>query len=104
FVTGSNTDDGTSAIALPFPFYLYGVPYTSLNASTNGNAQFGASNTTAYNNTCPIPSNTFTDSTIMPYWDDLNLGTVVGDGIYTQTIGVVGNRVFIIEWRGVTYT
>src|SRR4051812_26064633 len=37
--TGNHTDDGVTFVTLPFVFPLYGVPYTGVNVSSNGNAQ-----------------------------------------------------------------
>src|SRR5438477_13061656 len=35
--TGNHTDDGTTAIGLPFAFVFYGSAFTSANVSSNGN-------------------------------------------------------------------
>jgi len=42
-------DDCTTPITLPFTFNFYGQPFTSVNASSNGNLQF-TSNNTAFTN------------------------------------------------------
>jgi hypothetical protein len=100
-VPGSQADDATVSITLPFAYNFYGVPYTSVNASTNGNLQF-TSNNNAYVNSC-LPAGAMTDL-IAPHWDDLltnqNGGT---DGIYTSVTGTAPNRIFVIEWRGCIY-
>src|SRR5207244_1817869 len=49
--TGNHTDDGVTNITLPFPVTLYNVTYTSLNVSSNGNAQFVSANDD-FNNVC----------------------------------------------------
>ncbi|MFL5733617.1 MAG: dockerin type I domain-containing protein, partial [Chloroflexia bacterium] len=96
-VPGSQGDDNVVNIALPFTYNFYGSPYTSVNASTNGNLQF-SSNNPEYNNTC-LPA-AMMSNLIAPHWDDLltnlNGGT---DGIYTSVTGSAPNRIFVIEWR-----
>jgi hypothetical protein len=101
-VPGSQADDATAPIALPFTFSLYGIPFNSVTASTNGNLQF-LSNNTAFSNVC-LPTNTLNYS-ILPYWDDLNLSSSISTsfGIYTSVTGPIGNRVFNIEWKGVLF-
>src|SRR5207249_10437776 len=37
---GNHCDDCVTTIALPFPYTLYDANYTSINLSSNGNAQF----------------------------------------------------------------
>jgi hypothetical protein len=101
-VPGSQADDTTSVIVLPFTYSLYGIPFNSVRASTNGNLQF-VSNNTAFSNVC-LPTNTL-NYAILPYWDDLNLSSTISTsfGIYTSLNGSVGNRVFNIEWKGVLF-
>jgi len=94
FVQGSNVDDGTFNLVLPFTYSLYGIPYTSVNASSNGNLQFQTADT-AYSNAC-LPDTTL-GAAIMPHWDDLLL---TSGGIYTSVTGTAPNRTFNIEWRG----
>src|SRR5207248_2687117 len=94
---GNHTDDGTTAIALPFTFNFYGTPFNSANVSSNGNVQFTGANSD-YGNIC-LPASTFID-TIYPHWDDQRtdqLGTGCssfsgGCGIFTNTLGSSPNR------------
>src|SRR5207248_2016607 len=81
---------------------LYGIPFNSVTASTNGNLQFASTNN-AFTNAC-LPTATLNYS-ILPYWDDLNLSSTISTsfGIYTSVTGSVGNRVFNIEWKGVLF-
>ena len=85
---GNHADDATTAITLPFAFAVYGVPYTTLNASSNGNAQF-TTNNTSYANGC-LPS-VGMGVMITPHWDDLRTDGA-GEGIFTSTTGVVGSK------------
>ena len=80
---------------MPFPYNLYGTTFTSVNLSSNGNAQFLTTDT-AFTNTC-LPWTTH-NYTIFPYWDDLYLVNS-GFGIFTSVSGPAPNRIFNIEWR-----
>ena len=75
---GNHIDDGVTTITLPFGYNLYGTNYTTINLSSNGNAQFTTSDT-AYSNVClPWASH---NSTILPYWDDLNTDATPAVGL-----------------------
>ena len=92
---GNHGDDTVTTIALPFSYSLYGTTFTSINLSSNGNAQF-MTNDTAFTNLC-LPWTTH-NYTIFPYWDDLYLVNS-GFGIFTSVSGTAPNRIFNIEWR-----
>jgi hypothetical protein len=92
---GNHGDDTVTTVALPFPFTLYDQSFTSVNLSSNGNAQFTTTDT-AFTNTClPWAAHNYT---IFPYWDDLYLVNA-GFGIFTSVSGTAPNRIFNIEWR-----
>src|SRR5438552_3087500 len=101
---GNHCDDCITTIALPFSYMLYDLTFTSVNLSSNGNAQFMTIDA-FFNNVC-LPWTTH-NYTIMPYWDDLNTVQQTGCasypggtcGIYTSVSGTVPNRIFNIEWR-----
>src|SRR5206468_7970040 len=102
---GNHTDDGVTAIGLPFPALLYGVQYNTANVSSNGNIQFTSSDN-AYGNSC-LPAASLAD-VIFAHWDDLRTDVSFacpggGCGIFTSTTGVAPNRVFNVEWRAVYY-
>ena len=82
-------------VALPFPFTLYDQSFTSINLSSNGNAQFVTIDTTFSNQCLPWLTHNYT---IYPYWDDLYLVNS-GFGIFTSISGTAPNRIFNIEWR-----
>ena len=92
---GNATDDGTTAITIPFTFSFYGQNFTGANVSSNGNLQF-TSNNTAFTNVC-LPTATM-NNLIAPVWDDQRTDRA-GDGIFTSVSGVAPNRIFNIEWR-----
>jgi subtilisin-like proprotein convertase family protein len=103
-VPGSQGDDVTAPVALPFPYNAYGNVYNSLRVSSNGNIQFTGTGNNAFSNTCPLPSSTFNAQggvVFMPMWDDLwtSTSTNPANGIFTSVSGVAPNRIFNIEWR-----
>src|SRR5205823_12236522 len=108
-LAGSNGDDLLAAVALPFPFTLYGTSYTSAQAGTNGGLFFGTASST-FNITC-LP-NSIGTNLIAPYWVDLNttVGLTAcasftgGCGIFTSATGVSPNRIFNIEWHAAYFT
>jgi Dockerin type I domain/Kelch motif len=93
--TGNHGDDTVVTVALPFSYTLYDQTFTSINLSSNGNAQFTTTDT-AFTNIC-LPWTTH-NYTIFPYWDDLYLVNS-GFGIFTSISGNPPNRIFNIEWR-----
>jgi hypothetical protein len=103
---GNHSNDLVTTIPLPFSYTLYGTTFTSINLSSNGNAQF---TTTAANpvNVC-LPWSGH-NATIFPYWGDLRTDAQPGCsgfpggtcGIYTSVSGGAPNRIFNIEWRTV---
>jgi hypothetical protein len=92
---GNHGDDTVTTIALPFSYTLYDQTFTSINLSSNGNAQFVTTDA-AFTNQC-LPWTTH-NYTILPYWDDLYLVNS-GFGIFTSISGSAPNRIFNIEWR-----
>ena len=92
---GNHGDDMVTTIALPFPFSLYDQTFTSINLSSNGNAQFVTTDTAFTNQCLPWTGHNYT---IFPYWDDLYLVNS-GFGIFTSVSGTAPNRIFNIEWR-----
>jgi hypothetical protein len=103
--TTNHTDDGTTAINLPFAVNLYGAAYNAANVCSNGNLQFtlAGTYTAAYSNECLNgPPAQVTGVAMFPHWDDLRTDTA-GSGIFTSTTGVAPNRIFNIEWRATYY-
>ncbi|MFO0832870.1 MAG: choice-of-anchor X domain-containing protein [Phycisphaerales bacterium] len=101
--TISNADDSTQAQALPFTFIHLGNAYTSVNVSSNGNIQFGASNSTQYANVT-IPNAAVPNNMLAPLWDDFDMtdarnGPGIGSCFFLDD-SATNNRV-IISWQGV---
>ena len=92
---GNHGDDTVTPVTLPFPFTLYDQTFTTINLSSNGNAQFVTVDTTFSNQCLPWLTHNYT---IYPYWDDLYLVNS-GFGIFTSISGTAPNRIFNIEWR-----
>jgi hypothetical protein len=92
---GNHGDDTVTTVALPFSYNLYGTTFSSVNLSSNGNAQFMTTDTAFTNECLPWLTHNFT---IYPYWDDLYLVNA-GFGIFTSVTGTAPNRIFNIEWR-----
>lgn len=107
---GNHGDDVVTTIALPFPYTLYDQSFTSVNLSSNGNAQFTTTDT-AFTNIClPWTSHNYS---ITPYWADLRTDTGLSGcasypggvcGIFTSVSGTAPNRIFNIEWRAVYFS
>ena len=96
--TGNHGDDTVATIALPFSYTLYDQTFTSINVSSNGNAQFTTTDTTFTNQCLPWTTHNYT---IFPYWDD-SVSWVRASpwtGIFTSVSGTAPNRIFNIEWR-----
>lgn len=98
-LAGSQCDDCTVLVNLPFTYNLYGQPFTRAIVGNNGTIGF-VDNANLINNTC-LPNVAF-DYAIVAYWDNLvTMGQpVCADcGIYVSTSGVAPNRIYNIEWR-----
>ena len=95
---GNHGDDIVTNIALPFAYNFYGNMFNSVNASSNGNLQFTSSDN-EWTNAC-LPFGDFNNA-MYPFWDDC-LTSGAGGGIFTQTVGVMPNRTFVIEYRNIT--
>ena len=97
--TGLYTDDGIITLELPFVFTFYGTDYSELQASTNGNIQFGSGNGWYLNSCLTNGPNPDMGDMIAPYWDDFDL-TLTGF-LETEVVGEEPNRIFVVEWDDV---
>jgi len=101
-ISGSN-DEGYTNITLPFSFTYYGTTFTTsqfLVAGTNGLAQFSTTAATAALSAANNNLSTITapNNVVAPYWDDITTNQILW-----QVSGVAPNRVFTIQWNGLTY-
>ncbi len=92
------TDDSSVNVPVGFTFNHYGVPFTSVNVSSNGFLTFTAAGATTYSNTL-IPGLAVPNDLIAPFWDDLN-PTVSGQ-VYSILQGVAPYRKLTIEWLNI---
>jgi len=108
FVPFSQGDGAVVTFVLPFSLLFYGTSYaagSSLSISANGNLQFtssggsGAANNVALalagTNSNPL----ITAPSLFVHWDDLTLDTP-GGGVFLATLGTLGSRRLVVEWRG----
>lgn len=104
--TAQGDDNIASAIPIGFSFNYLGTAYTTLDANTNGAMAFAGAGlvgthrdntglfTSAFSTTAP-------NGTVTAWMDDMTIDTssAVGGRLLYQTAGVVGSRVFTLEWR-----
>jgi subtilisin family serine protease len=95
--TGISGDDQVVNVALPFTFNFYGIGYTSVNISSNGNIHFGSANGAYFNQTIPNVSAPL--AMIAPFWDDLYPPTQ-GEVYYYND---APNNRFIVEWDQIVH-
>lgn len=97
-VPGSQCDECTVMISLPFTYSLYELSSTTAIAGDNGTLDL-LSNSDPYANSC-LPT-TYFNYAILPHWDDLDMRAVISPalGIYTSVSGIAPDRIFNIEWR-----
>ncbi len=67
---GISFDDTYADLVLPFVFSFYGEDKTSVRISSNGYLTFGTVGTDYSND--PIPSSSYPNDVIAPFWDDLH--------------------------------
>ena len=84
-VPGSQGDDLTVLITIPFSYTAYGTAFTTVRASSNGNLQFAGAGNATFTNSCPLPTaTTLGFPNFMPQWEDLHTGRNLAlHGIFT---------------------
>jgi hypothetical protein len=92
-------DDESLTFTLPFTFRFYGVDYTTVHVSTNGNVNFLAPNTSVGNAAIPVTGSP--NAAIYTFWDDLQVDPAAS--LRTETVGTAPNRRFVVEWRNVIF-
>ena len=103
FTAAATGDEVTTAVNLPFTFYINGMACTWVSLSSNGFIQFNTSNSfngPVYINTA-LPSGSFSLPTLCYYWDDM---TTTGNAIRYTTLGTSPNRVFLVDFELNTYS
>ncbi len=105
-VPAAIADDASSAlIALPtgFAFNFFGAATTHYSVTSNGLVQFWPSATglgDGTGNNAAIPTASTPNNFVAPFWDDLINQT--GTTVRTLVSGTVPNRVFTVEWGGIS--
>lgn len=94
-IAGGVDDTVSSARNIGFTFPFFGTPYTSLYASSNGLVTFGQGEDEFDNmdfaTTALVPNL----DALAVLWDDWR----TAGGVWTQTNGTAGQRVFIVQWN-----
>jgi len=90
----TTTDDGMTAVGLPFPFVFYGIPRAQAWASNNGTLSFSAdAHLWRYiNSTLPVAD---LPDTIFAFWDDL---APRSRGVCVATLGTAPTRQLVVQW------
>jgi hypothetical protein len=92
-------DDESVSVPLPFGFPFYGITKTAVNVSTNGYLTFGSDARANANR--PADDAAAPSDSIFVFWDDLVVDASAS--VSTTTVGTAPNRVFMVEWRNVTF-
>ena len=103
---GNLDDGGWFNVPLGFEFDFLGTNYSTVNVSTNGNVQFGATGLfSAGFAAAVIPSPAVPNNFIAPFWGDLDMNNSEGETsqINYWTSGIQPNREFNIKFDGVRY-
>ncbi|PCJ65651.1 MAG: hypothetical protein COA58_09605 [Bacteroidetes bacterium] len=95
------SDDGTELLTMPFVFDYFGVPMsTTIRLNMNGWMTFDNISPPSVWNPISIPNSVYTN-TILMNWTDLN--PTAGGTVTYGTNGTSPNRVFLIEFNGVSF-
>jgi hypothetical protein len=87
-------DDDATAVDIGFDFSFYGQSYAMAYASTNAMISFDSGFADYTNEALPWNGGT---PALMVFWDDLY--TTPGNGLCTATIGIPGERQFVVTWN-----
>ncbi len=100
----ADTDDGTAALTLPFPFHFYGQAYTMVCVSSNGAMYFvGDPSGCNFNDFANVDVTAVSPPgdrpAVMPLWSDLTFQVPGGGAVFYQTLGTAGSRTFVVQWN-----
>jgi hypothetical protein len=95
-------DINVTTVTLPFPFKLYGQPYTTAFVGTDGFVSFSFTDPLLLpvDNSPTLPDPATPNAAVYPFWDDLVIDAV--SSVRTELVGTGANRRFVIEWRDAT--
>ena len=95
-------DQVSGAIPLGFTFSYFGISYTNVYVSSNGFLTVLPGQDNGCCSGQPLPSAGNPNGVIAPLWRDLYPpGGGAGGGVFYQTLGAPGSRVFIAEYKNV---
>ena len=98
--TNGSLDDASAVANIGFSFNFFGNLYSQVNVSTNGLLSFNGVNTDWVNQDLTTSVTSGDLPSIAGYWDDLVLyQSIPNAGIFVQTTGTTGNRVFTVQWH-----
>ncbi|MFL5734675.1 MAG: hypothetical protein ACJ78Q_16055, partial [Chloroflexia bacterium] len=106
-ISGSACDDCYVVANLPFTYYFYNQPFTSVKVVDNGLLSFAGTPDVGFNNYC-IPDPNPRTNVIYALWRDLTMDRDlqqcldIGCGVFTSVSGTAPNRIFNIEWRALS--
>ncbi len=89
-------DEAAATATLPFTFSYWGVPYNTVQVTTNGVLQFATTVPTWVNTTLPSPA---VPNAVFPFWDDLMTRT----GVCVATVGAAPDRRTVFQWDDATF-
>jgi len=90
-------DDTFQVVDIGFDFDFYGASFTQVSVSSNGYLQFGGTSSIFVNTA--IPSAGEPNNCAYGLWDDLNPAT--GGSITVATLGVAGDRRFVVQYQDI---
>ena len=101
FTVGNLNDCRWDNIPIPFTFYYYGNPYSTVNISSNGWVGMGNTNTTTTGVGFVLPNATAPNNTI--HGVTANLTLAASGTLEYFTDGTAPNRTFVISYQAVPF-
>lgn len=94
-------DEVFGPIPLPFPFLFYGVSVAEVYIASNGFISFSSGQGFGEWEGGQVPSEAAPNNIIAGFWEDLN--PTAGGSIGHSTIGMEGEREFVVEFKGIPH-
>ncbi|MBK8900370.1 MAG: tandem-95 repeat protein [Anaerolineaceae bacterium] len=108
--TGVNGDDeGSAALPIGFNFNFYGNTYNQFYVASNGMITFTDYRSTVAWGNWPyyvnknIPSSSWPNNYIAPFWDDVTVENSLDQRILYKTIGTAPNRMLVVQYTNVGF-
>jgi hypothetical protein len=98
----NNFDSGDQGIGIGFAFTYYGESYSEVGISSKGYINVTGDSVGDYTPD-PFPSSNLPNGVIGAWWGDLNPAAVADGQVRYQTMGAVGDRIFIVQWTNVPH-